>query len=634
MRGLRALAMALAAALPAGPAAAQAVRVAGGVLAGATADGVSSWKGAPYAAPPVGALRWRAPQPPAPWQGARDATRFRADCPQTPNPQDEAVSTVPFAEDCLHLNVWAPEGAAGGAPLPVLVWIHGGGYVTGGTSPAIYDGAAFARRGLVVVSLNYRLGRLGFFAHPALEAEGGGNFALLDQIAALEWVRDNVAAFGGDPARVTVMGESAGADAVAHLMTMPRAAGLFRQAIMLSGDGRDHVIGGETPAEAAARGAAFAAAQGAGGDDEAALEALRALPWQALAEDLNLVGLIQRRDWFAATYAKGPIVDGALVAGSPAEAMRDGLAPRIPVLIGSTTADLPTVLPPLADPLSFFGPDRARAAALYPAESGAAVMAIGADITMHEPARFVARETARAGRQAWLYRYDYVAEARRAELAAGAPHASELAWAFDTVEAVFGARGLTDADRAQARLFNGYLAAFARDGDPGGEGRPAWPAFDPAARSLLVFARTGGAGVVPDPWAERLDLVEAAQDAALRGLPEALRETRWTLAAHVTAAGTWAPADPSRYAIAFDGRDRVGVTADCNRGAAQAGSPGEGRLRLGAMALTRMACPSDGRGEAFARALQMAARYALNEDTLRIDMAEDGASLTFRRLRE
>lgn len=627
---------AILAALLAVPAAAQEVDVAGGRLAGATDRGVSSWKGIPYAAPPVGALRWRAPQPPAPWQGTRDATAFVHDCAQTPNRQDEARSTVPFSEDCLFLNIWAPEGTAPDASLPVLVWIHGGGYVTGGTSPAIYDGSAFARRGIVTVSLNYRLGRMGFFAHPALAeaggAGGGGNFAYLDQIAALDWVRANVAAFGGDPGRVTLMGQSAGADSVAHLMTMPQAAGLYRQAILLSGDGRDHLLGGLTLDEAGARGAAFAEALGIAGADGAALAALRALPWEVLAEDLSMEGFLARRDWFDATYAKGPIVDGALVTGSPAEAMRDGRVPRVPVLIGSTSSDLPANLPPLADPLSFFGPDRFLAAELYPADPGAAIVAMGADITMHEPARFVARETARAGAQAWLYRYDYVAEARRGELAAGAPHASELAWAFDTVEAVFGSRGLTDADRAQARLFNGYLAAFVQTGDPNGEGRPDWPAFDPSARSLLTFAREGGAAFGPDPWAARLDLVEAAQDAALNGVPEALLGTTWDLVSLATGAVTEDIAEPARYRLTFSDDNRISLRADCNRGVARAGSPGEGRLRIGAAALTRMACPPGSRGEDFARALGSAATYSLEGDRLRIEAMADGGSLTFRRV--
>jgi para-nitrobenzyl esterase len=630
---MRALILAICLAMPA-LATAQDVTVTGGTLAGATADGVSSWKGIPYAAPPFGPLRWRTPQPPGTWEGARDATAFGNDCAQTPNPVDEAFSTVPFSEDCLYLNIWAPEG--GGTGLPVLVWIHGGGYVTGGTSPAIYDGSAFARQGIVVVSLNYRLGRLGFFTHPALVDAGEGetgNFAYMDQIAALEWVRANIAAFGGDPGRVTIMGESAGGDSVAHLMTTPRAAGLYHQAIMLSGDGRDHVIGGLSFDDAVARGTAFAEAVGIAGDDPGALAALRDLPWEVLAEDLSLVGLVDRRDFFTATYAKGPIGDGSLVSGTPAQAMRDGLVPRVPVLIGSTTSDLPTNLPPLADPLAYFGPDRFLAAQLYPADDpGAAILAIGADITMHEPARFVARETVAAGQPAWLYRYDYVAEARREELAAGAPHASELAWAFDTVEAVFGDRGLTDTDRAQAKLFNGYLAAFVLTGDPNGGDRPAWPQFDRAAASLLSFDRTGGATFGPDPWAARLDLVEAAQDAKLYGVPPALLGTTWELVSYATGEVAEDVADPSRYRLTFSDDHRISLQADCNRGFARAGSPGEGRLRIGAAALTRMACPPGGRGEEFARALTFAAVYSLTGDQLRIEAMADGGSLTFRRV--
>jgi para-nitrobenzyl esterase len=221
--------------------AAPTVSVAQGTLVGAEEGAVASFKGIPYAAPPVGDLRWRAPQPVAGWTGPRDATQYGHDCAQAPFPPDAAPIRTQPAEDCLYLNVWKPAGAAANARLPVMVWIHGGGFVNGGTSPAVYSGAAFARDGVVLVSLNYRLGRFGFFAHPALKAEGlGGNFGFLDQIAALKWVQANVAAFGGDPANVTVFGESAGGMSMHMLLQSPLARGLFARAIIVRRRARWH----------------------------------------------------------------------------------------------------------------------------------------------------------------------------------------------------------------------------------------------------------------------------------------------------------------------------------------------------------------------------------------------------------
>ena len=200
---------------------------ASGPVVGVSADGVSSFKGIPYAAPPVGALRWTPPRAPQAWMTPRDASGYGAICIQPPANGDPGVGPPPMSEDCLTLNVWFPDGAR---DLPVMVWIHGGGYNNGSGTAALYDGSALARRGVVVVTINYRLGRLGFFDHPALAADRAadqpaGNYGVMDQIAALEWVRDNVAAFGGDPGNVTIFGESAGGAAVTQLMIAPGARG-------------------------------------------------------------------------------------------------------------------------------------------------------------------------------------------------------------------------------------------------------------------------------------------------------------------------------------------------------------------------------------------------------------------------
>ncbi len=483
-----------------------------GEAAGVVRDGVAAWLGLPYAAPPVGDLRWRAPQPPAPWEGVRPATGFGPDCLQVPVASDAApVGTEP-AEDCLYLNLWRPAAEAE-APLPVLVWIHGGGYVNGGASPAVYDGAALARRGLVVVSLNYRLGRFGFFAHPALAAEGEtGNFALRDMLAALGWVRENVAAFGGDPGAVTVMGESAGGDAVAHLATMPVAAGLMQRAAILSGNGWGHLLGGLEAEAAAAVGLTWAAREGIGGTDAAALAALRALPAERVLDGISMESMLNRPD-LGTVFAMGPIVDGSLVRAAPGAVLDAGTHPAVPVLIGTTGDDLPLHLPPLDDPLGHFGADRGAAEAAYAAdgitERGALVLAIGADRTMQAPARRVATALVRRGVPAWLYRFDHVAEAMRGDWTRGAPHASELPYVFGTLEARYPG-AVAAADEAVAAEMQALVAGFAQDGRPRAADGTEWPAWDPGDGRLILIGPEGAA-LAADPLRARLDLVDGSE---------------------------------------------------------------------------------------------------------------------------
>jgi para-nitrobenzyl esterase len=509
------LAFAGAAPLPAA-AAGPVVQTDTGPLAGATRGDVVSFQGVPFAAPPVGALRWRAPQPAPSWSELRPATEFGHDCMQVPDPNDTAPPVTVPDEDCLVLNVWRPADAAPGAKLPVLFWIHGGGYVNGGSSPAVYDGSALARRGIVFVSANYRLGRFGFFAHPALLAaqEGPvGNFGLMDQIAALHWVRRNVAAFGGDPERVTLLGQSAGGDAVLHLLVSPEAKGLFHGAVVLSGGGRGPLLGGtrltggtlEQPS-ADQSGVEFANGAGVEGADAAALAALRSLPAERVAGDLRMSALVRR----PRSFQMGPVVDGRIVLAAPGERLRRGEAARVPVLVGTTNDDLPVTFPPSrGDPLSLFGPDAERARAAYDPSLPPLrlVFLIGVDLSMHEPARFVARQVARTGQPAWRLRFDYVPEALRASLD-GATHSSELPFLFDTLEARYGA-AVSERDRATARAFGDFVANFVKRGDPNGAGLPAWPRFGQEPGDLMIFTNDGPVAQ-PDPWRERLDLVERA----------------------------------------------------------------------------------------------------------------------------
>jgi para-nitrobenzyl esterase len=490
------------------------VKIDTGIIKGSASGSVLSFKGIPYAAPPINNYRWRAPQRVMPWTGVRETSAFGHDCMQVPESSDGAPPRAIVAEDCLVLNVWRPAAAVPSGKLPVLVWIHGGEYVVGGSSPAIFDGSGFARHGLVFVSINYRLGRFGFFAHPALiEANEGpvGNFALMDQIEALHWVKRNIAAFGGDPGRVTLMGESAGGISVLALLTSPKGRGLFQRAIVLSGGGRTFLLGGRkltggTPMEQSADqiGANFAKGVGIEGDGPQALGALRARSAEAILDELN-----------TSTYVGGPIIDGRIVIAPPQVMLRRGEAARVPMIIGTTMQDLSAVLPPDSEnPLSYFGADADKARAMYDPDGKLdptqVRLAVGADMAMHEAARFVAKQMTRVGMPVWLYRFGYVAESIRPQHATAA-HASELAFLFETLDVRYGERA-TEKDRAAAMAFRSYFLNFVKSGQPNSQGMPRWPKFDPVLSALMAFTPDNGPTAQPDPWKDRLDLVEHAAD--------------------------------------------------------------------------------------------------------------------------
>lgn len=475
--------------LAAAPAAAQQVRIDSGALDGTTADGVVSFKGIPYAAPPVGERRWTAPAPVAPWTGPRDAARFGADCVQNPVPGDVSRG-APMAEDCLFLNVWRPN-AATSARLPVMVWIHGGGFVAGSGALDVTDGAWLARRGVVVVTFNYRLGRFGFFAHPALGE--GGNWGLMDQIAALQWVRRNIAAFGGDPANVTLFGESAGGQSVVRLMASPAARGLFAKGIAASGGGRDRW---PSLAEAQAKSIAFAAQAGA-----ADLAALRALPAETVRGGITILNKEE------ATYA-GPIAGGGLVPGNADALFAAGGQARIPFIAGSNDDELGFIpapfLPMVNGPLlAQLGTKADAVKAAYGTPDRAARYLPG-DMIFGEPALAMARRHARSGAPAWLYRFGYVLEGKR-EPGKGAGHASDVAFQFGNLPA-----NATPADREAAERVMAYWTNFARTGDPHGKGLPAWARLDPDAPELLAI---GIAGTAMAPAATPpIAAIAAAQD--------------------------------------------------------------------------------------------------------------------------
>jgi para-nitrobenzyl esterase len=484
-----------------------------GQLQGVTNAGIVSYKNIPYAAAPIGPLRWRPPQAPSRWQGVRAADHWGAECMQHPFAGDLAISSQPMSEDCLTLNVWTPDTALGKSP--VMVWIHGGAFVNGSASRELYDGTRLARSGVVVVTLNYRLGRLGFFAHPALTREAErrgeptGNFGFMDQIAALQWVHRNIAAFGGDPDNVTIFGESAGGAAVNVLMIAPAARGLFHKAIVQSGGGRDvypklaeKLADGTASAET--RGLAFAASLKVAND----AQALRALPAKKIVAGLQM-GQMQ-----TATYC-GPMLDGNLLTKNISEAFALGEQQRIPYLIGTTDQEggvLNMNLAQAEQALKMVPADPAKLAALYdPAKSGdriALAVTAGSDWVFVEPARLLARRTASAGQPTFLYRFSYVAEKYRS-MFAGAVHSTDVPYVFDTWDKTHyqGA-----ADRETSTLMDAYWTSFAKTGNPNGPGPTAWPNYSAENDALLEFDRTGGASLRTNLYRERLDFLVGLHD--------------------------------------------------------------------------------------------------------------------------
>jgi para-nitrobenzyl esterase len=472
------------------------VKVESGALQGTRAGALEIFKGIPYAAAPVGDHRWQPPAPVQPWPGTRAATEFGADCVHSRRDWEADRKGAPMGEDCLFLNVWAPtKPIKGGAP--VMFWIHGGSFTAGSGSQAIYNGASLAARGAVVVTINYRLGRFGFFAHPALttEAHGGptGNWGMMDILAALKWVKRNAAAFGGNPDNITVFGESAGGGAVNQLMVMPAARGLFERAIAESGGGRDD---GVPLADAEAKGKAFAAKNGVSGDD---LAALRAIPADKVRGNMTLF------DTETATYS-GPMIDGQIITGRVDTAFLAGTQAKVPYLAGANSYEIGFAPEAMRKPFTMMlgaslGPAQAAVKTAYGSDD-AYEHNLAGDAMFVEPSRFLASLNAANG--SWLYLFDYVPDAKRAT-EQGAAHGDEVPFVFGTLDAM--GTPVSDADRATAKLMGDYWVAFARNGNPGS----GWPRFAKTAPDRLRFTARGA--VAESAASPALDAIAAFGDA-------------------------------------------------------------------------------------------------------------------------
>jgi para-nitrobenzyl esterase len=472
---------------------------------------IGVWRGIPYAQPPMGALRWQAPQPPQPWAGIRTATAFGHICPQ-PEMQSIALSgrnAGVQGEDCLSLNVWSP--GTEGARRPVMVWIHGGSFLTGSGSTPWYDGTAFARHGdMVVVTINYRVGALGFLYFGELVRGDSvcyvANYGLLDQIAALQWVQRNIAAFGGDPNNVTVFGESAGAMSVGTLMAMPAARGLFHRAIMQSGSSHTAL----KAEQAAKRTRIFLDALGLASN---ALAQLAEIPVERLlAAQAQLVAA-------TAGLAFSPVIDGVTLLDRPVNAIASGSAAGIATLIGTnrdemrlfTISDAAQATPNLAQLQRAFGDKAEQVMQTYMAHAARADSVLSAwndfltDRTFRIPAIRLAEAQADQKTPTWMYRFDWPTPILNGAL--GACHALEIPFVFDNLDKPGVKMFLGDAPpQVLANAMHAAWIAFAQHGDPNSAGLPHWPRYERERRATRIFNTT--CSIEDDPQTDERQLWE------------------------------------------------------------------------------------------------------------------------------
>ena len=508
------------------------VKTEGGVIQGTVEEGLSVYRGIPYAAPPVGDLRWRAPQRAATWQGVRMADQFGAPCIQSNKPIEN--QPIKHNEDCLYVNVWTPAQSAA-ERLPVMFWIHGGGFTAGATLERLYHGEQLAKKGVVLVTVGYRLGVMGFLAHPGLSAENprrvSGNYGVQDMIAGLQWVQRNIAAFGGDPKRVTIFGESAGGAAISILCGSPLAKGLFHGAISQSGgffappvrSSAGGPMAGRLLADAEKAGEAWAATLGA-----ATIADLRKLPAEKLLAASTPAGRGAAAPQDAANCTPGrgatlprgsaatsppaarpstsPVVDGVVIVDDYYRLYEAGRYNDIPILVGYNSDEGASIGTPQS-PESYvegvrqrYGPFADKLLALYPSGEGKVAKTardLSRDVSFGWATWTWARLQTRTGKsKAFLYYFDqhpdYPADSPR--FGWGAPHAAEVPFVFQHLDLRPAER--TPEDKGLSETIVAYWINFATRGDPNGPGLPNWPAFGEAKPQAMHFAHTAHPGPV------------------------------------------------------------------------------------------------------------------------------------------
>jgi para-nitrobenzyl esterase len=499
------------------------VKTASGVVRGVMEGDVTSFKGIPYAAPPVGPNRWRPPQPIAPWKEVRDASKYCADCPQRQWPG----STATTSEDCLFLNVWVPASATKKSKVPVMVWIHGGAFVAGSGSGPGTAGDSFAKQGVMLVTLNYRLGRFGHFAFPALSKEHPdeykGSYAYMDQIAALQWIQKNIAEFGGDPMNVTIFGFSAGGVSVHSLLTIPAAKGLFHKAIGESSGGRDGILTGRPinkenadplyPVSAETIGINFARKHKIENTDATALAKLRSLSVEEILDGG------QESDSAGLRIYSGPILDGKLVTETAESAYKAGRQAKVPLIIGNCSGEIggPFVSSSTTKEALFalFGEQEAEAKAAFDPdgtkEFAEVITKFNTDWVWGEPGRMTARAFVAKKTPTYMFQFGYVPIAARERSRYGAGHGSEVSFVFNTLNARWGTPGeATPEEKELAKIMNTYWANFAKTGNPNGKGLPVWSLYNTQNEEILDVDLDGKVVSKPDPRKAKMNVIEKA----------------------------------------------------------------------------------------------------------------------------